>query len=336
MNKATASWPGSSRHVGLAAAALAGALAMVPMSAARAAGTGGTLEVSGEASHGDITLREPRRYAVVAEAPRRVRRLYTTGDVLIDPRNPQQQVVIERIDADGVVVLAHPAARPARVSVGRPIPGAPGRTLAGIVALTHLRYRLKVVDRVVHTEPVLVSLTGSAAVLEREVQGTVKAHGQAKPAVARGAAKPRRSVPALEPELVTRMPVKQVDESTFVLDADSVEPVLDTVRRLVPAKASAVMAAFPQQGDVSIDMTSPLLDGTLSQRGFTVTNTKVAQAFGLEAGDTVLSLNGRAVNSPLNAWWAFQEMLIKQRNVSTLRVVIERGGTRVLNEYQIK
>ncbi len=298
--------------------------------------SGSTRHASGQAAQGDITFREPQRYAVVAQAPRNVRKLYTVGDVLIDPKNPRQQVIIHKITGDSLMVLDHPAARPRRVNVGQPIPGARGRTLAAIVMLTQLRYQFRAVDRVAEEEPVLVSLSGSMAILEREVKG--KALGQAPR---------RRSTPAtrgvpqspsgkLDAGLATQVRVKQVDEDTFVLDAESLEPVLDTVRRLVPDKPSAIIAAFPPNADVRIDMTSPFGDGTLDRRGFTVKNIKVAQALGLQTGDTVLSLNGRAVNSPLNAWWAFQEILIKQRRVSTLRVEIVRGENRVVNEYQIR
>ncbi len=318
------------------AAALAGAFAASPMEARPATDSARTRSVSQEAAQGDITLREPQRYAVVAEAPLNVKKLYTTGDVLIDPRNPRQQVIVHRLTSDGLVVREHPGAPPRRVTVKQPIPGAPGRTLAAIVTLTRLRYRLKAVSRVVHAEPVLVSLTGSTAILEREVEGDVPTLAARLRATPPPREKPQTARRPLDIELVTKVPITEVDDGTFVLDGESLQPVLDTVRRMVPAKASKIMAAFPQQADLSIDMTSPLVDGTLNRRGFTVTNSKVAQAFGLQAGDTVLSLNGRAVNSPLNAWWAFQEILIKQRSVATLHLEIERGGARVLNEYQIR
>lgn len=317
-------------------AALAGALATSHVAAGPATDSARTLVISEEAAQGDITFREPRRYAVVAEAPRSVKKLYTTGDVLIDPKNPRQQVIVHRLTSDSLVVREHPGAPPRRVTVGQPIPGAPGRTLAAIVPLARLCYRLKAVARVVHAEPVLVSLTGSTAILEREVEGDVP-HLAPGP---RTTPPPReesgRSPRTLDVELVAPAPVNQVDDGTFVLDGESLQPVLDTVRRMVPAKASGIIAAFPQQADLSIDMTSPLMDGTLHRRGFTVTNSKVAQAFGLRAGDTVLSLNGRAVNSPLNAWWAFQEILIKHRSVATLHLEVEREGARVVNKYQIR
>ena len=67
-----------------------------------------------------------------------------------------------------------------------------------------------------------------------------------------------------------------------------------------------------------------------------MTRVKVAQTFGIEVGGTIISLNGHPVNSPLNAWWTFQELCIKNRVLKELRVGIVWGGELMTKTFRIR
>ncbi len=115
----------------------------------------------------EIKFSAPKRYAVLLHAPNKIKRLYTSGDVLFHPHDPTRSGVIERVDAGGMVLGPSGKGRERSLRPGRPVPGFPGVMFVGTVMLNHLEYRFKVVDRVTQTEPVLVSLVGYKAVLEK-------------------------------------------------------------------------------------------------------------------------------------------------------------------------
>jgi hypothetical protein len=83
-------------------------------------------------------------------------------------------------------------------------------------------------------------------------------------------------------------------------------------------------------------ITSAVGDGVLNRSGFLVTNIKVAQTFGIMVGDVVQSINGHAVNSLLNAWWIYQELIVRNPGLSELRVEIVRGGSHMTKVYKIR
>jgi len=62
----------------------------------------------------------------------------------------------------------------------------------------------------------------------------------------------------------------------------------------------------------------------------------VAQFFGLQVGDTITMLNGHSVNSPLNAWWTFQEVFVRNPTLTVLRVDLIREGKRMTTTFQIR
>jgi membrane-associated protease RseP (regulator of RpoE activity) len=87
---------------------------------------------------------------------------------------------------------------------------------------------------------------------------------------------------------------------------------------------------------LDFQVSSALADGVLDRSGFTITNNKVAEMFGIQVGDTIVKLNGQPVNSPLNAWWAYQETLIKNPNQAEMQLDLRRGSTTVRKTYRIK
>ena len=117
----------------------------------------------------DIRFTSPKLYAVVEYRPGTGRRIYTAGDVLFHPRRRTIAVRIERIDFSSIVLRGRHSPEERRVYVGEQVAGFPGVLLARIVLLDQLQYRFLVVDHVKHEEPVLVSIVGSQAVLEKEV-----------------------------------------------------------------------------------------------------------------------------------------------------------------------
>ena len=286
-----------------------------------------------EVGTADITFPQPQRYAIVEHAMEQIRRLYTVGDILFHPLILTRSLRIQRVDA-GSLVLREPGKDRQRVlRLGDPVPDLPGVTFVGTVMLNQLQYRFKVVAHITRWDPVLVSLVGTRAVLEKEVL-------HLQPDLILNTA-PRAAPPETDPEhldleLIEKVRVKEIDEDTYELDAGTVVPVMENVAQVFTWLKPRFAPAFSSQTGMSLKLTSAVADGTLSENGFTVTNINVAQTLGIQVGDTITSLNGRAVNSPRNAWWTFQEIFIRHRNLRELRVGIIRGGLRMTKTFRIR
>jgi S1-C subfamily serine protease len=80
---------------------------------------------------------------------------------------------------------------------------------------------------------------------------------------------------------------------------------------------------------------SPVADGTLGPRGFRLASPKLAGAFGLEAGDVILAVDGRAVNTFDDLYHAYQQVRRAARR-PRFEVTLERDGVQVTKTYLIK
>ncbi|MER3422427.1 MAG: hypothetical protein C4293_03550, partial [Nitrospiraceae bacterium] len=117
----------------------------------------------------DMRLPAPTRYAVVLYRNGQIRRLYTQKDVFVHPVDQTRSFTILRVEPGAVTLRENPSGRTQVRQSGTAIPNLPGLLLAETVMLKQLRYLYKVVERFTPGDPVLVSLDGSMAVLEKEV-----------------------------------------------------------------------------------------------------------------------------------------------------------------------
>ncbi len=132
------------------------------------------------------------------------------------------------------------------------------------------------------------------------------------------------------------LPVRKVDDDTYEVPEAFARPAIEQAGAML-SKATPRFAPFYSSATGGrSDFRSLAGDGTFGQGGFTVTRIKVAQAFGLEVGDTILSLNGRPVKSPLGAWWTYQELFVKNRELTEIRVLVTRNGIPITKVVRIR
>ncbi len=281
----------------------------------------------------DFRFPEPKRFVIVQDEREKIRKLYTTGDVLFHPQNPVWAVRIQRIDAGGLVLRESRTGRKRSLRPGHPIPDLPGVTFLGTVMLTQLQYRFKVVAQVTQADPVLVSLLGSQAILEKEVS-------HLPPQLSLPTAPKRAPLQTKRPrvgvELFEQVRVKEIDDHTYEVDGTTLKPVIEIVGQVLSDPRTKITPTFSSQTGIGLHMTSALGDGTLSRSGFTVERPGVAHTFGVQLGDTIVSFNGRPVSSPINAWRTYQELFIKNRSLTELRVQIHRNGARLTKTFRIR
>lgn len=87
---------------------------------------------------------------------------------------------------------------------------------------------------------------------------------------------------------------------------------------------------FGSEGGFQI--TSIVGDGVLTERGFTVTDLKLREIPGIQAGDTITRINGLPVRQ-------FQAAVLAMRRDPDLRTVtveLDRSGTRLTVVYKLR
>ncbi|SRR5438093_76055 len=293
----------------------------------------------------EITLPRPTRYVVLLHEAGKVRTLHARGDVLFHPQDPGRSVTIERIDPETIFLRESPKTPTRRVRVGKPIPGFPGLRFTETVMLEKIQYRSRPVDHLVHPEPVVVTVEGPRAIVQVEVLRTASS----PPPVSSAPASPAATAPAsdgspatptqrrkLDPSLFAELPVKEVEPNTYEVDAAAVGPAIENVGQVLADLQPMVAPALSIQSGLTFNLTSAVVDGTLSNAGFTVTNPKVAQRFGIEMGDIIKRFNGHEVNSPLDAWMAYQEFIIRNPLQSQMRVDLQHDGIPTTKLYRVR
>lgn len=280
----------------------------------------------------DVQFRAPKRFAVISQARESVRNLYTNGDHLVQPQDPTQSMSIQEVTTQGIVIRERHSGLERSLGLGEAIPGFPGLILVGTAMLDRLHYRFRVVDRIVQPEPVLVSLVGSEAVLEKEVLRLPSDPLLAAPKLPPS----QRTEKKVDPALFESVRVQEIDANTYGLSASALQAVIENIGEVFSGLGPMAIPAFSSQTGMTLNITSGVGDGTLSRSGFTVTSSRVAQIFGIEVGDTIITLNSHPVNSPLNAWWTFQEIFVKNPSLTDLRVDLIRGGSLMTKTFRIR
>lgn len=283
----------------------------------------------------EITLSAPTRYAIVLHELGQVQTLHTRNDILFAPRDRMRSFTILQVDVGSVTLRESRTGRNLVWRSGNSIEGLQGLMLTGTVMLKQLLYRYKTVERLTQQELVLVALKGPMAVLEKQVLRQAAAPPQASPTPQGSRPLPQISL-TRSPTLSTLLRTKEIDADTFEMDGASLRPALENVGQVLSDLKLMISPTISAQAGVGFNVSSEVADGILNESGFTVTNSKAAQIFGIEVGDTVLRINSNPVTSPLNAWWAYQDFVIRNPTQSEMRVDIRRAESLVTKTFRVR
>jgi membrane-associated protease RseP (regulator of RpoE activity) len=292
----------------------------------------GQIPPSGQAS-AEIRLASPTHYAIVLHEPGKIRTLYASGDTIFDPRDPTRSLTVERVELAAMIVRAGRWGRAYTLRAGSAIPGFPGLTFTRTVLLEAVEYRFKVVDRIVHPDPVLVALEGSRGVLEVE---TLRVHTTAASLPSHAsvlADSPARAM--LDAGTLKQVRVREVGPDLYEVPTADVRPVLDNVGRVLVDLAPTVLPLLSRKEGLQYQITSAASDGILTNQGFVVTSPKMAGRAGIELGDRILSVNGTPVDS-LGSLYGIYRQVQRDPGLSMVRVDLERRGTHLTKTYRIR
>lgn len=280
----------------------------------------------------EIKFSAPKQYALILHEAEQVRRVYATGAVIFHPQDPIRSVVFKRVDGRGIVLRESPGGREWTLRPGNPVPGFPGVIFVRAILLDELQYQFKVVDRITQDDPILLSVAGSRAILEKEVLHLPPDVLQSKSR----STSPLTSQGKRGLNEVAKLAIHEVDQDTYEVPEAIAMPIIEQAGQMLSDVRPRFTPIYSTAMGKTFSFSSVVGDGTLSRAGFTVTRLPVARTFGIEVGDTIISLNGRPVTSPRNAWWTYQELFIRNHDLRTLRVKIVRGSRLITKTFRIR
>ncbi len=287
---------------------------------------------AGQAS-AEIRFASPARYAIVLQETGKIQSLYTSGDTIFDPQDTTRSLTVERVESSAMIIRAGRWGRAYTLRAGNAIPGFPGLTFTRAVLLEAVEYRYKAVDRIAHTEPVLVAVEGSRAVLEVETlhQATAAASPPSQASVT--ANPPARAT--LDAGTLNQVRVREIGPDQYEVPKADVRPVLDNVGRVLADLAPTVLPIVSLKEGLQYQITSAASDGVLTNQGFLVISPKMAGQAGIELGDRILSVNGTPVDS-LGSLYGIYRQVQRDPGLSMVRVDLERRGAHLTKTYRIR
>ena len=137
-------------------------------------------------------------------------------------------------------------------------------------------------------------------------------------------------------ELFEGIRATEIDANTYEVDATATRRAIENIGQVLSNPVEMLATLTAVQTGMNFPMTTEVLDGTLSQTGFTVTNIKIAQRLGLNVGDTITRINGRAVSSPVDAYWTYQEIIIRNPIREEVRIDLNRGAQPITKLYRLR
>jgi hypothetical protein len=318
----------------------AGAILVVP-------GPGWSLDVPGQAGDAatttsvpsaEVMFETPRRFAAVMESSTKRQRLYSAGDIIPDAKGGGGEYRITQIEQGRVQLGRLRGGGAIWVAVDGAIPGRAGWRLIGTPSLRTVEYRYVRTDAPLDVEPRVLELHGDHARLEVDTPLTVSV----SPAV--GTANRAPAVPALpspepghkfENTLLGRVRVKPTADDSYEINAADLNAALESGVQLLAEAWPKVWPNGSFRGGVSLDIQSPIADGTLGPRGFRVASPNLAQRGGVQVGDLIVGVNGQPVNGFSDVYRVYRQMQ-RDPNLSVIQLDLVRQGQHLTKTYRIR
>jgi hypothetical protein len=147
--------------------------------------------------------------------------------------------------------------------------------------------------------------------------------------------KPPSDRSRLDEDLLKNVEVQDLANGQYEVNKSDFLAVLENAGRVLAELRPFVLPSFSLARGFEYQVTSAASDGVLSPKGFTVWDAKMATRAGIEMGDTILNVNGRAVDGVASLYKIYQD-LRENPTVARIEVQLERAGQRLLKVYQMR
>jgi hypothetical protein len=285
----------------------------------------------------EVAFEAPRRFAAFLELATKRQRLFGVGEILSDPKGSGSEYQIKQIEEQGLQLSSPRGRKAIWISVGNVVPGWPGWRVVGTPMLRMVEYRYVRTGGPLDPEPRVVDLQGDRAWLEVDIPLTVSP----SPPTGTASAKSVSSLPSAEAgrkfenTLLGRVRVKPTAEDSYEINAADLNAALAAgLQLMAEAWPKVSPTVSPRQG-ASLQIQSPIADGTLGPRGFRVTSPNLAERGGVQVGDLIVGVNGQPVNGFADVYRVYSQMQ-RDPNLSVIQLDLERQGQRVTKTYRIR
>ncbi|HTU00599.1 MAG TPA: hypothetical protein VMG58_02240 [Candidatus Sulfotelmatobacter sp.] len=277
----------------------------------------------------EISFATAQRFAIITELRNSRQRLYAVGDCIADPREPTRRVQIQQIESTRLQLRDSQTQRVLWITEGAVVPGFPSRRFAGTATLRGIDRRYVATVAPLDPEPRLLHIQGDRALLEVDV-----------PSPRPLAARPRSGEAVSRPKLrdlgpFERVRIKETQPDNYEISSAELRDALNHGGRLLAEEWPQVAPLVSIQTGISLQVKSPVAEGTISPHGFRVTDPRLVGQAGIQAGDVILSINGLAVNSFGDLFLLYMQA-VRQSHLSDVEVQLERNGALVTKIYRVR
>jgi len=286
----------------------------------------------------EVTFAAPRRFAAVVELSTQRQRLYGTGDIVPDAKGPGGEYQILQVEQGRLQIGSPRGGKAVWVAVDGAMPGRAGWRVIGTPNLRMVEYRYVRTSGPLDPEPRLLELREDRARLEVDIPLTVSGTS------AVGIAARPASIPAppsaeagrkFENTLLGRVRVKPTAEDSYEISAADLNAAMEQSAQLLAEAWPRVWPSGYARGGVSLDIQSPIADGTLGPRGFRVTSPNLAEQGGVQVGDLIVGVNGQPVNGFSDVYRVYSQMQ-RDPNLSIIQLDLVRQGQHLTKTYRIR
>ncbi len=293
---------------------------------------------AGAARHptAEVAFETPSRVAIITELASRRQRLYSAGDVILDPNGAEWKIL--QIEEGRLRISDTRGRKASWVAEGSPLPGTVKRLVTGTPELASVEYRYVPTEGPLDVEPRVIELRGNHAALGIDVPPILSASPLNIPE-SRGAIPAIRQSPESSPQpdktLLGRVRVKETAKDTYEINAADLNGVLEQGGKVLAEAWPKVWPSVSFRQGVSLDLQSPVAVGTLGPRGFRVSSPNLAERGGIEVGDVILAMNGQPINNLADLYRLYNQFQ-KDPSLSLIQLDLERQGRPVTKMYRIR
>lgn len=286
----------------------------------------------------EVAFDTPRRFVTLMESSTKRQRLYGAGDILPDPKGSDGEYQITHIEEQRLQLSSLRGRKVIWIAVGDVVPGRPGWWIIGTPILRMVEYRYVRTGGPLDSEPRVVELAEDRARLEVDIPLTVSASPATRTtarATSRPAPQTSEAGRKFENTLLGRVRVKPTADDSYEINAADLNAALEHGVQLLAETWPKVWPSASTQRGVSLDIQSPIADGTLGPRGFRVTSPNLAERGGVQVGDLIVGVNGQPVNGFADVYRVYSQMQ-RDPNLSVIQLDLVRQGQRLTKTYRVR
>jgi len=286
----------------------------------------------------EVVFETPRRFAAVIDPSTKRQRLYGAGDIIPDAKGPGGEYQITQIEEQRLQLSSLRGRTATWIAVGGVIPGRAGWRLIGTPSLRMVEYRYVLAAGPLDAEPRIVELKADRARLEVDIPLTARASAPtATPtrATATAGSPSTDAARRFENTLLGRVRVKPTADDSYEINQADLKGAMENGVQLLAEAWPKVWPSGSYQGGVSLDIQSPIADGTLTPRGFRVASPNLAERGGVQVGDLIVGVNGQPVNGFADVYRVYNRMR-RDPHLSLIQLDLVRQGQHLTKTYRIR